>query len=87
MTDEFGQNIVDANQRLGEALAETRNALGWARLRTDYEWATHPADGPDAGAVIPQSSEITARDWIGRHGGVLLRRPVARGDWEEMPSA
>lgn len=84
--DQFGRNIIEENERLGQALTETRRALGWATVRTDYEWATQAIDGPDAGQILPQTSEITARDWHARHGGELLRRPVARGNWEEMPS-
>ena len=83
--DEFGRDIVEANGFLGQALTETRAALGWARIRTDYEWSTHATDGPQVGEIVPHSAEAMARDWIDRRGGVLLRRPVARGPWEEMP--
>lgn len=54
----------------------------------EHEWAVRVDGGPMDGQVLPQGAEVIARDTVRRivsGTGVLLRRPIARGPWEEVP--
>lgn len=63
--------------------------LGYVHVgAVEYEWAVRVDGGPMNGQVLWQGAEIIARDTVKRirsGTGVLLRRPVTRGDWEEVP--
>lgn len=86
-----GNTTTEACHREGiRAVLVALPDLGYVHVGVaDFEWAVRVDGGPLDGQVIQQGAEVIARDTVHRiltGTGVLLRRPIARGPWEEVPA-